>query len=130
MKNRLVRVNELLQREIGSIIQKDFEFPGVLVTVNGVDVTPDLKQCHVYVGVIGGGPEQEDVVRVLNEKHGLIQKRLMGRIVLKHTPKIAFKLDHSVERGVRITRIMQEIDEQIGPDAWKDLAPEDFQEEK
>ena len=121
MKNRLVRVNELIQREIGSIIQKELEFPGVLVTVNSVDITPDLKHCHVYVGVIGGGPQQEDVVAELNEKHGLLQRRLTARIVLKNTPKLHFKLDHSVERGVRVTKIMQEIDEQIGPDAWKDL---------
>ncbi len=127
MKNRLVRVNELIQREVGSILQRDFEFPGLLVTVNSVDITPDLKHCHVYIGVIGGGPQQDDVVEELNEKHGLLQKRLMERIVLKHTPKLHFKLDHSVERGVRVTNIMQEIDRQIGPDAWKDL--ENLEEE-
>jgi ribosome-binding factor A len=129
MKNRLVRVNELIQREIGSIIQKDLEFPGVLVTVNSVDVTPDLKHCHVYIGVIGGGPQQEDVVAQLNEKHGHLQKRLMSRVVLKFTPKLHFKLDPSVERGVRVTQIMQQIDEQIGPDAWKELDKERHEDE-
>lgn len=125
MKNRLPRVNELIQRELGAILQKDFEFSGVLVTINGVDITPDLRHCHVYIGVIGGEPQQRDVVAELNEKHGQIQKRLMSRVVLKRTPHLHFKLDHSVERGVRVTKIMQEIDEQIGPDAWKDLLPEE-----
>ncbi|MBP7948769.1 MAG: 30S ribosome-binding factor RbfA [Verrucomicrobiales bacterium] len=124
MKNRLPRVNELIQRELGTILQRDFDFSGILVTVNAVDITPDLRHCHVYIGVIGGEPQQNDAVAQLNEKHGLIQRRLMSRIVLKRTPQLHFKLDHSVERGVRVTRIMQEIDEQIGPDAWKELLPE------
>ena len=52
----------------------------------------------------------------------MLQSRLMGRITLRQTPLLAFKLDNSVERGVRITRIMEDIDAQIGPDAWKTLA--------
>ena len=122
MKNRLTRVNELIQRELGTIIQRDIEFPGALVTINSVDVTPDLRHCHVYVGVIGKENAAEKAIEKLQEKRSMLQSRLMGRITLRQTPLLAFKLDNSVERGVRITRIMEDIDAQIGPDAWKTLA--------
>lgn len=121
MKNRLARVNELIQRELGTIIQRDFEFPGALVTISGVDITPDLRHCHVYIGVIGNAAAQEDSIAKLQEKRSMLQSRLMSRITLRQTPLLQFKLDSSVERGVRITRIMEDIDAQIGPDAWKTL---------
>jgi ribosome-binding factor A len=129
MKNRLARVNELIQRELGMIIQKDLEFPGVLVTINGIDITPDLRHCHIYIGVIGPEQEQEKVVTKLNDKRSALQKRLTGRVTLKQTPHLHFKLDHSVERGVRVTRIMEGIDAEIGKDAWKDLLNEDEAED-
>ena len=54
MSRRQDRVNELLKREISNVIQRDFEFTDSLVTVNGVDVTPDLKEAKVFIGVLGG----------------------------------------------------------------------------
>lgn len=123
MKNRLARVNELIQRELGTIIQKDFEFPGLLVTINGVEITPNLQHCNVYIGVLGKISDQHHVIEKLEAKRSHLQKRLMSRITLKSTPHLHFKLDNSVERGVRITSIMQEIDAQIGPDAWKEIEP-------
>jgi ribosome-binding factor A len=129
MKNRLARVNELIQRELGGIIQRDFEFPGLLVTINGVDITPDLKHCHVFIGVLGGQPDQEEVIEKLMAKRSFLQKRLMSRITLKQTPHLHFKLDHSVERGVRITTIMEGIDAEIGKDAWKSLPLEEREEQ-
>ena len=121
MKNRLARVNELIQRELGTIIQRDFEFPGLLVTINEVDITPDLKHCHVYISVLGPEPEQEKALAKIETKRSFLQRRLMDRITLKSTPHLHFKLDHSVERGVRVTSIMETIDAQIGKDAWKTL---------
>ena len=121
MKNRLARVNELIQRELGTILQRDFEFPGVLVTINEVDITPDLKHCHVYIGVLGPAKDQEAIAEKIAAKRSHLQKRLMDRITLKQTPYLHFKLDHSVERGVRVTSIMETIDAEIGKDAWKTL---------
>ena len=124
MKNRLPRVNELIQRELGTIIQRDFEFPGVLVTINDVAITPDLKHASVYIGILGNALQAEEIMEKLTAKRAHLQKRLMNRITLKSTPHLAFKLDTSVERGVRITNIMETIDQEIGPDAWKTLPPD------
>jgi ribosome-binding factor A len=117
VKNRLPRVRELLQRELGAIIARDHAFPGLLVTVNDVDITPDLKHCYVYIGVIGPEQKAERVVEKLNHQHGELQSRMAKRVILKNTPRLHFRLDHSVERGVRITGIMEVIDKQLAESA-------------
>ncbi len=109
MSRRLDRVNELLKREISSVLQRDFEFDGSLVTVNGVEVTNDLKEASVFVGVLGG--HEPSVVDRLNREHGFIQSRVMKRVVLKNTPVLRFVQDHSVERGVDIVNLLDEVAE-------------------
>jgi ribosome-binding factor A len=116
----MLRVVQLVQKELGEIIQKDLEFPGVLISLNSVEVTADLKHCNAFVGVVGSPFAQEEAIAKLHAKRGHLQKRLGDRIRLHQTPQIHFKLDTSIERGVRITNIMNEIDEQIGKDAWKE----------
>ena len=124
MKNRLLRVRELLQRELGAMIARDHAFPDVLVTVNDVDITPDLKHAQVFIGVIGPEHKSQHVVDTLNLKHGDLQHRLSRRVVLKNTPRLVFKLDHSVERGVRVTSIMETIDRQLAESAAREAAAE------
>jgi ribosome-binding factor A len=110
MSQRLLRVCELLKRELGAILQRDYAFDGVLVTVNSVDVTPDLKQGHVFIGVIGDQKLARRVIEKLNREHGAIQKRISSRVVLKNTAKLTFKLDDSVERGVHLLAVIQDVD--------------------
>lgn len=125
MKNRLARVRELLQRELGDILARDHSFPGVLVTVNDVDITPDLKNAHIFIGVLGPAHEQEKVIEQLTKARGMLQQRVCKRVILRHTPHFHFKLDHSVERGVKISRIMEEIDEQLKQSAILNPDPEE-----
>ena len=72
MSRRLDRVNELLRREIGTVIQKDYEWTNRLVTVSEVEVTQDLKEGKVWIGVLGG--EANSVIVKLNKEHGSIQQ--------------------------------------------------------
>ena len=131
MSNRLARVRELLRREISRCIDRDFEFPGVLVTIHDVDVTPDLKKAHVFVGVVGSEGSEASVLRQLNRKRGQIQNQVARRVVLKFTPRIEFRADHSVERGVRVVSILDSIVEEkpdvadVDEDDWfeDDAAP-------
>ena len=86
MSRRTDKVNELLRREIGTTIQRDFEFPGTIVTVIEVEVTDDLKEGKVWVGVVGKmAPSQ--VLEKLNSRHGLIQSAVARRVVLRNTPR-------------------------------------------
>jgi ribosome-binding factor A len=107
MHHRLDRVNELLKREISAVVQRDYEW-NVLVTINAVEVTQDLKEAKVWVGVLGG--PAEPVLEKLGHERGHIQKRIMKRVVLKSTPVLVFRHDASAERGVDIVNLLDEID--------------------
>ncbi len=84
MSQRLDRINELLRREISTIVQRDFEFDGALVTIRAVEITQDLREAKVFVGVLGGYGGK--VIEQLSHKRGLIQSRVAKRVVLRCTP--------------------------------------------
>lgn len=107
MSHRINRVNELLKREIGTVIQKDYEWNGALVTVNAVETTQDIKEAKVWIGVLGG--RVEPVLEKLNHEHGSIQKKVSKRVVLKSTPVLSFRHDGSAERGVEIVNLLDEV---------------------
>lgn len=113
MSQRLDRVNELLKREISTVIQKDFEFTDVLVTVNGVEVTQDLKEAKVFIGILGRGGSE--VIDKLNARHGFIQGRVMKRVVLRNTPVLDFRADDSAARGVEMVDFLQHIEATVEP---------------
>lgn len=99
-----------MRREISAILQREFDFGTVLVTVNGVDVTPDLKQAHVYLGMIGSEDRAAEALQRIESRRVAIQEAVARRVVLKYTPQIHFRQDDSVERGVRVLSIMDQID--------------------
>ena len=109
MSRRLDRVNELLRREIGNVIQKDYEWHGKLVTVAEVEVTQDLKEGKVWTSVLGG--DATPVIEKLNREHGHIQSKVMKRVVLKSTPVLRFLHDATADeqqgRGPQVHRIHQ-----------------------
>ena len=108
MSRRTDRVNELLRREIGQVVQKDYEWHGKLVTVSDVEVTQDLKEGKVWIGVLGG--DAAPVIDKLNRDHGSIQSKVMKRVVLKSTPVLHFRHDSSAIRGVDIVNLLEEVD--------------------
>lgn len=109
MKHRLLRVNELVKRELSTIISREIAFEGALVTLNQVDVTPDLKHAHVYISVLGK-EDQSSVMAKLNENRIVLQTELAKSVVLKYTPHLVFHLDDSIERGARVFEILQQIE--------------------
>ena len=109
MKHRLLRVNELLKRELSSIITREVSFDGALVTLNQVDVTPDLKQAHAYISVFGK-ENREGAMAKLEEHRVILQHALAKAVTLKYTPQIVFHFDDSIERGARVFKILQEIE--------------------
>ena len=87
--HRLNKVNELLKREIGSFVQREFEWPGTIVSILDVEVTEDLKEGRVWVGVVGRmAPAQ--VIEKLMRNRGSIQHALSRRVVLRNTPRLTF----------------------------------------
>lgn len=108
MSRRLNRVNELLRREIGNVVQKDYEWHGKLVTISEVDVTQDLKEAKVWTSILGG--DAQPVIDKLNRDHGLIQSKVMKRVVLKSTPVLRFHHDSSASRGVDMVNLLDEVE--------------------
>ncbi len=109
MKNRIDRVNELIKRELSDLVLKEFTFDAKLVTIQEVDVTPDLKQAHAFVGVIGTDAEAHKAVRQLNAEARRLQSEIGKRVTMKFTPNIHFKLDTAGPRGDRVMQILDEL---------------------
>ena len=109
MKHRLLRVNEVVKRELSLMLTRDLTFDGALVTVSQVDVTPDLKNAHVYVSVLGSH-DRPLVMEKLELNRTVLQTELAKKVVLKYTPHLVFHLDDSIERGARVFQLLQEID--------------------
>ncbi|HEY3899562.1 MAG TPA: 30S ribosome-binding factor RbfA [Chthoniobacter sp.] len=115
MKHRLPRVNELIKRELSELITRELSFQAALVTVQQVDVTPDLKHAHVFISVIGSDEQAKAAMAALHDQRSSLQHLLAKRVILKYTPHLHFKLDESIERGTRVINILSQIE--IPPEA-------------
>ncbi|MGA8657792.1 MAG: 30S ribosome-binding factor RbfA [Chthoniobacterales bacterium] len=112
MKHRLERVNEVLKRELSETVSREINFsPQVLVTIHAVEITSDLRQCQVFVSVIGKDDQKAKAISELTERRIDLQRELAKRVVLKYTPHLYFTLDDSIERGNRVLKIIQDLDE-------------------
>jgi len=130
MSLRLKRVSELIKRELSEMIGRELVFTS-LVTVQQVDITPDLRHAHVYISVLGGsqGHPEEEARAVINQLHNHrkeLQAGLARRVILKYTPHLHFKLDEAIERGTRVIDILQGLDipedtGEAGPEEETDL---------
>lgn len=112
-------------REIGAIITRELTFNATLVTVQAVDLTPDFKHCHIYVGVLGSEVQQKAAIGKLSEHRPLLQHELSRRVILKYTPHLHFHLDHALERGTKVMEIMRQLEETapLTPEQSEDEAP-------
>lgn len=110
MKHRLERVCEVIKRELSEIIVRDLTFKNVLVTVQEVDITPDLKQAHVFVSMLGADADKNAAMAQLHDNRKILQSALSKRIVLKYTPQLHFEFDTALERGTRVIDLLSKID--------------------
>ena len=112
---RVVRVNELVKREISSILHTDFRDRSVRITISDVETAPNLQNATVFYGVFGG---REDIsfARSFFAKNGERIRMLLGkRIVLKYLPHLKFAYDSSLERGSRLNEIIDSLGEDGEP---------------
>ncbi|HST31524.1 MAG TPA: 30S ribosome-binding factor RbfA [Chthoniobacterales bacterium] len=109
MKHRMLRVNEVVKRELSGLIARELNFEDVLVSINHVDVTSDLKNAHVFVSVLGS-KAVSSVMNKLEEHRAALQSELAKRVTMKFTPHLVFHLDESIARGSRVVELLQQID--------------------
>src|ERR687888_411863 len=109
MSDRMRRVNESV-REVLSEAVGQLKDPRIgFVTVTSVQTTPDLRQATVFVSVLGNERKREQSLAGLRAAHGVLQARLARELRMKRTPQLAFEYDPSVERGVRMTQLIDEL---------------------
>lgn len=108
---RLQRVRELLKREIGEAIRREFQVSQAgLVTVNDVGVAGDLHSALVFISILGDADQQKRGFLLLTQHRKRIQGLVGRAVVLKYTPTLKFLMDDSVVRGNRVLEIINELD--------------------
>ncbi|MGH7977343.1 MAG: 30S ribosome-binding factor RbfA [Limisphaerales bacterium] len=108
---RLQRVRELLKREIGEAVRREFHVGEAgLITVNDVDVAGDLKSAVAFVSILGNADQQKRGFQLLTEHRARIQNLVARGIVLKYTPALKFVFDDSIVRGNRVLQIIEELE--------------------
>jgi ribosome-binding factor A len=112
-RQRMVRVNELLKREVASALYRVINEAGfdlTAVTVTGVEVGSDLRTARVRVSIRDHRDERQKMLNLLRRRRGDIQELLHRNVILKYTPKLSFELDESIEQGDRILQILYKME--------------------
>jgi ribosome-binding factor A len=103
------RVNEAV-RQVLSEALGELKDPRIgFVTVTGVETSPDLRQARVFVSVLGSTAKREATLRGLSAAHGVLQARIASELRLKRTPQLTFEYDPTVERGLRVSQLIDEL---------------------
>jgi ribosome-binding factor A len=101
------RINEALREVIGSAIASELQDPRIgFVTVTAIQTSPDLRSARVYVSVLGDERAREASLAGLRSSHGVLQAKIAREMRLKRTPTLSFHYDESLERGDRVSRLL------------------------
>jgi ribosome-binding factor A len=110
--DRMRRVNEAVKEVLSARLAEGLKDPRIgFVTVTAVDTSPDLRHARVYVSVLGGEDEREQTLAGLASSHGYLQGHIAHELRMKHTPTLEFLYDESVDRGMRISKLLEDVDE-------------------
>ena len=105
------RINGEVQKELSSIIRGEIKDPRIhpMTSVMAVEVAPDLKTCKAYISVLGNQDAKEATIRGLNSAEGYIRRQLARNLNLRNTPEIRFILDQSIEYGVNMSKLIDDV---------------------
>lgn len=117
MKN--TRINGEVQKELAEIIRGGIKDPRIspLTSVVSVEVAPDLKTCKAWISVYGDETVEKDTLAGLKSAEGYIRRELARRINLRNTPEIRFIVDQSIAYGVRMSRLIDEVNNNISSES-------------
>ncbi|HEY9787453.1 MAG TPA: 30S ribosome-binding factor RbfA [Candidatus Obscuribacterales bacterium] len=108
---RSLRVSQSIKRELSDMIRRDLkdERIGGIVSITDVECSNDCRYAKVFVSVYGEEEQQAKTMEALNDELGFIRGELCRRLQLRFAPEIAFKLDHSLERGAKVSELLGKI---------------------
>ena len=107
------RINGEVLKELSNIIRSEIKDPRInpMTSVVAVEVAPDLKTCKAYISVLGDEKSQKDTITGLKSAEGYIRRRLARTVNLRNTPEIRFILDQSIEYGINMSKLIDEVTE-------------------
>jgi ribosome-binding factor A len=106
--DRMRRVNEAVREVLSARLAGGLKDPRIgFVTVTAVETSPDLRHARVFVSVLGGDEERQDSLVGLASAHGILQGAVAEELRMKRTPTLEFVYDDSIDRGMRITQLLE-----------------------
>lgn len=107
------RINGEVLKELSNIIRSEIKDPRInpMTSVVAVEVAPDLKTCKAYISVLGDEKSQKDTITGLKSAEGYIGRQLARTVNLRNTPEIRFILDQSIEYGINMSKLIDEVTE-------------------
>ena len=116
-------INMEVQRELSQIIRSEIKDPRIhpLTSVVAVEVTPDLKYCKAYISVLGDEEAGKATIEGLRSAASFVRRELAHRVNLRNTPEIKFILDQSIEYGVNMSKLIDEVTKDLHDDEEEGL---------
>jgi ribosome-binding factor A len=109
VSERMRRVNESVRAVVAEGLG-ELKDPRIgMVTVTGVHVTPDLAEARIFISVLGNEKKRKATLAGLDSARGVLQAKLGRQLSLRRTPMLTFSYDDSVERGVRMTKLIEDV---------------------
>lgn len=105
---RMRRVDEAMREVVAATVSQLVDPRLGFVTVTGVETSPDLRTAKVFVSVLGDSTERDDTLDALRSSRGVIQSRIAAEMRMKRTPTLTFNYDDTIEKGVRISQLLDE----------------------
>ena len=105
------RLNQEIRKELSNIIRNEMKDPriGLITSVTEVEVTTDLKECRVFISVLGDEDVKKETLNALNKGKGFLRYNLAKKMNLRNTPELTFAEDNSIERGMYMDSIMDSL---------------------
>jgi ribosome-binding factor A len=111
------RVDGAMREVLSDAIATDLKDPRIgFITVTGVKTSPDMRHARVFVSVLGDDDVRSASIEGLRSAHGFLQRVVAAELKLKHTPTLVFEYDETVDRGMRISRLLDQMPAKEGPD--------------
>lgn len=114
-----IRINSEVMRELSEIIRSEIKDPRIhpMTSVISVEVTPDLKFCKAYISVLGADEAAKATIEGLRSAEGFVRRELARRVNLRNTPQIRFILDQSIEYGVHMSHLIDQVTGELGEES-------------
>ena len=111
--SRSARIADQIQRELAELVRQEVRDPRIgMITVTGVELSRDQSHAKIFFTVLGPRSEAEDALEGLQRAAGFLRSQLAHRLTTRKVPELHFAYDESVERGMRLSRL---IDEAVKP---------------